>query len=552
MNTQIKQSITTGRNWGPDSYKNLQKVFDSDPTFDGIVFDEVFRNPEYFSSEKDGLRAALLYLTPDEYMEAVENAKPGHDATQSKIDGIKDFVEAGNRIEPPCLAYGDRDEHTDDFRQEGYNRAWYAREIGRQTIPVFVRYRENDPNIPELLREYLGLEEKAAETKIPADQDVADEFITEAEKRLNSQLNIFGKSVSIYETDETYDDVDEDDILYGSAMYEAVIIDDKTEEALYETTTGRYCDLRSVIDEITATAEEYKSKALEKWCEGSRVVDVTGEPLMVHHGTLSEFEEFNTSRGEHSQFGRGAYFTSSKRDAERYASKDVSKNPDIPAKAEALEKELEISYKEARACVTEGEGRVIHAYLNMTNPIEIGGSTIKATVKEIEGAMRLSDVERWEYKARVFVALDELARRSSEPGSREFAEALYEITGKYDLNSTRIRHMLERTKYDPAKLQLQLLTNMGVRELMITQNADGIIYHNVDNVFSWMEPGSKHYFVRKAEQILIVEKEIVIDETERTAGVEALVTEAADQMNHSELANEINALGSPEAGLDYS
>lgn len=113
------------------------------------------------------------------------------------------------------------------------------------------------------LEELFGIaidatDKKEVATKILADQDMDSALIAEAEKRLNPQLALYGKSVSIYETEETYEDTDEDDALYGAPMYEAVITDDVTE--ITDTTTGRYCDLQSVIDEISVLVGEYVAK----------------------------------------------------------------------------------------------------------------------------------------------------------------------------------------------------------------------------------------------------------------------------------------------------
>lgn len=58
--------------------------------------------------------------------------------------------------------------------------------------------------------------------------------------------------------------------------------------------------------------------AFWKWFKGSLVVDASGDPLVVYHGTRATFTEFETRRSK-SQNRMGAYFTASKVAAERFA-----------------------------------------------------------------------------------------------------------------------------------------------------------------------------------------------------------------------------------------
>jgi len=54
----------------------------------------------------------------------------------------------------------------------------------------------------------------------------------------------------------------------------------------------------------------------KKWFSGSKVVDGSGKPLKVFHGTNKEFGEFERTSG---QFGSGMYFSRNKDDANYYA-----------------------------------------------------------------------------------------------------------------------------------------------------------------------------------------------------------------------------------------
>jgi len=159
----MKKLITTAKkNYSKEDYDSLVKQMKNNFQFEDIRFKEIFTNPDYFKKNKNDLVAALVYLSPSEYMDAVELCQKEHTFSQDKLDSIRDFRDAGNKFEPPFLIYGYRDLHNDDekpyFSQEGYNRAYYMQMMGLKEIPVFVRYRENDTNIPSFLREKLEIE----------------------------------------------------------------------------------------------------------------------------------------------------------------------------------------------------------------------------------------------------------------------------------------------------------------------------------------------------------------------------------------------------------
>lgn len=251
-----------------------------------------------------------------------------------------------------------------------------------------------------------------------------------------------------------------------------------------------------------ATAR-YETPEFKTWFKGASdyVKNEDGTPKTVYHGTLKDFDHFDHTAGEHSQFGRGMYFTSSPKDAGRYAQTDPIKNTDIIAKAEILQKETGIPYKEARDIVTKGAGNIMPVHLSIKDPIVLGKETIPSKGNEIVNSMRMAGIENPEYKARQAVAFDELFRANLEPESKEWYDVFAEITAKHDLNSGRMLELLKKHKHDYAKAQHEAITDKGIRELMITQGKDGIIIDDAKNIFPWMEEGSQHYFVRTPEQI---------------------------------------------------
>lgn len=69
-----------------------------------------------------------------------------------------------------------------------------------------------------------------------------------------------GLTVDIYQTSDWYDDVDETDPYYDSPMFEAHLNNIDGEE-IEDTTTGRYCCIASVVEELRGFIEEEVHKA---------------------------------------------------------------------------------------------------------------------------------------------------------------------------------------------------------------------------------------------------------------------------------------------------
>ncbi len=88
------------------------------------------------------------------------------------------------------------------------------------------------------------------------------------------------------------------------------------------------------------------SRAFQRWFGDSRVVDENGEPMVVYHWTEAEFDAFDTTISSPDQwFGRGSYFAVNKNDLLEHTGK-TGWNMD------------------------ETDGRVIEAYLSISNPYE--------------------------------------------------------------------------------------------------------------------------------------------------------------------------------------
>lgn len=120
-------------------------------------FKEIGNDPEYFLNEKQGLKSLVIDLNPYLYMEAVNLVKKEHKISSIKLESLKDAYDSGIKVPMPYLYYGDRDEISESFGQEGYNRAYTATMIGKETIPVSIRYRDNDVNIPDFIKKAIHI-----------------------------------------------------------------------------------------------------------------------------------------------------------------------------------------------------------------------------------------------------------------------------------------------------------------------------------------------------------------------------------------------------------
>lgn len=87
--------------------------------------------------------------------------------------------------------------------------------------------------------------------------------------------------------------------------------------------SARYASEGTVFDRddgaMARTGDQTSTPAFKKWFAGSKVVDAQGRPLVVYHGTDSDFATFNAGRGD---LGKGIYFASAADDAASYASPD--------------------------------------------------------------------------------------------------------------------------------------------------------------------------------------------------------------------------------------
>lgn len=92
--------------------------------------------------------------------------------------------------------------------------------------------------------------------------------------------------------------------------------------------------------------DPYETAEFKRWFARSKVVDESGKPRVVYHGTPeTAFDTFDMDMAGDGDFGPGFYFASERKVAEGYASRSWVRRDEVPR-----------------------EGRVIEAYLKIENP----------------------------------------------------------------------------------------------------------------------------------------------------------------------------------------
>jgi len=131
-----------------ESYGNAEiianKFFNVGKT--GMPFyDSILENPEYFIKNKE-IKFSLVYMSPDEYIKKVSDLQGINSDEQSdnilpsNIDKIVNKMKEGAKIYVPII------EFFPQKAQEGRHRAFAAKKLGLQLIPVYIFYRQRPSN----------------------------------------------------------------------------------------------------------------------------------------------------------------------------------------------------------------------------------------------------------------------------------------------------------------------------------------------------------------------------------------------------------------------
>lgn len=102
------------------------------------TYDDMLLSPDYFAREK-GKVFKIIKMSPDEYLAHCQQGfGEGNFTPEENL--VKDYaqrVKEGSKMPMPVLTY-ELSEHGTDFSQEGRHRAYVAKALGVNVMPVMI------------------------------------------------------------------------------------------------------------------------------------------------------------------------------------------------------------------------------------------------------------------------------------------------------------------------------------------------------------------------------------------------------------------------------
>jgi len=256
-------------------------------------------------------------------------------------------------------------------------------------------------------------------------------------------------------------------------------------------------------------APPVESEAFKKWFGKSKVVDADGKPLVVYHGTVSDFTKFDRQKANpESDFGAGFYFTNTPGDvAENYAGEGPDLQSKIERRAEEIAQEVDDKYgdsmEEHRAQAArefkQNGGVTMAAFLRMENPFVLGtDGNLRETY--LEGRRLTNFVER------LVKSVDE----------RDAGKVREEIYTEIDPDGASAKDLIEAAKKSETLSytedeQGRLISSELIRRAIEGAGFDGVIDFTVDEKFgsqkrlgkpmAGMTPDTAHYIAFRPTQI---------------------------------------------------
>ena len=256
------------------------------------------------------------------------------------------------------------------------------------------------------------------------------------------------------------------------------------------------------------------SEQQQEYFKNSKVRDENGNLQVVYHGTTNEFTVFDRQFGNsEGDWGKGFYFTTEYDDVEQnYANKE---GPDLKIKieryAERLEMEDEyadLDYDErleiAKQKYITSEPNIIEAYLNITNPVNVGSNETYFDYEESY------DEEYDEYSEPEGLLVDFVEALNSNLdkfeywGDIDFWSALGDDVYNGGMNISDIvenlnNNLLDEIIDDEGNIAIKELIRMSLEDM----GFDGIIVTTVSDRFSAMNglyDTTTHYIVFNSNQ----------------------------------------------------
>lgn len=303
-------------------------------------FDQIFNERVTAPLGKRILKAAMSEGFTETFQTGYQNAvkKYGYDDTQELLEGVVEAFIAGSlsggaissadagyiklqRARGKLKEKGASDNALDVIQEE------FARELSyhRDTIePMFQsKITESLNNLDKFVKEHEGTAEaqKALQTKADLEQVYTD--VSERLKKVGVSENVANADAKIWQGIALWGS-QESGLSPLEYMKQRM---PKVERTTYEQFKNKGKTLEEKLDDYIPyqlPAEAYNkqgkadvnSEAFKRWFGDSKVIDESGRPLVVYHGTDQNFEEFDNVFGR-----RGIYFTDNRDVANTYGEK---------------------------------------------------------------------------------------------------------------------------------------------------------------------------------------------------------------------------------------
>ena len=287
-------------------------------------------------------------------------------------------------------------------------------------------------------------------------------------------------------------------------------------------------------DEVPLT----ETQAFKNWFGNSKVVDESGKPLTLSHGSVKTFDTFDKDLASpESDLGAGFYFTNS--------ASDVNANyygggPDFDNKvvrlAERLANEEDIAYDIAEEKVRKelmGDPSKIDAYLKMENPLYIGKNETQLFDYD---TYRQKAIDQYGLNPNDFDDIDAFEDEVQASIDNILYDEPYELTNNlYDILDSndveKVQGLITDTYYNGGgsfenlksrlnDLYLEnpetgdLVGNEVARRIVENLGYDGIIDSTVSKKFNMnLNPDTTHYVVFNPTQIKSVNNQGTFDPT---------------------------------------
>ena len=263
-------------------------------------------------------------------------------------------------------------------------------------------------------------------------------------------------------------------------------------------------------------------KSFKNWFGKSKVINSNGEPLVVYHGTVSDFDIFDINEGNpEADWGRGFYFTNEVKDVNaNYFRPDA---PDITNKiarlAETISGKEDITYEEAEAQakkkILPSHGSVIPAYLCIKKPLEIGGGKRVYWDSAYDEENDTVTGKFWEFQQHLKDAFN-YGGYTIDQSSKSLDSAIVQLQENVGFEGGWVDDIIEELKciIDSSMItdeEGNMSGNEVLRLAIIKMGYDGIIDYSVDKKFGsqrrlgqkmkGMTPDAIRYIVFEPTQI---------------------------------------------------